>query len=281
MKKEALFPVAAIGGGAVAFVLRLLQNRTGFEPDTGLPILGDPLRIAVPALLVVLALALLMLSRHLPDEVEQPPAFPQAFSTSSAGLLTLTVAGVFLMAASGLLDLLTGLGLSTGTVDAGYALTNAGFVSLSTPRESMLMGLTAIIPAVCLFPAAAACRRREGTGKPFSGTLLLAPPVCLVVRLVLVYRVDSIAPTLVSYYIELLALVLMTMGFYRLSSFAFQAGRTRRFALYSGGAVVLCVAAAADGLGLSAILLCIGGALTLLGFLLQRLANVSTPTAET
>ena len=35
MKKQMLLPLLAAVGGAAAFVLRLLQNRTGFEPDTG------------------------------------------------------------------------------------------------------------------------------------------------------------------------------------------------------------------------------------------------------
>lgn len=282
MKKEFLLPAAAVGGGAAVLVLRLLQNRTGFEPDTGLPIAGNPLHIAIPVLLAVLAVVLVLLCRRLPSETEEPPAFPQAFSTPGTGLLTLTVTGVFLMAASGVLDLLTGLGFGLPAADADYALTASGLLALSgvTPRESLLMGLTALVSAVCLFPAAAACRSREGTSKSCSGTLLLAPPVCLVVRLVLVYRTDSINPTLASYYMELLALVLMTMGLYRLSSFAFKAGRTRRFAFYSSAAAALCIAAPADGLGLSSLLLCAGGGLTLLGFLLQRLSQLSTPAAE-
>ena len=70
--------------------------------------------------------------------------------------------------------------------------------------------------------------------------MLLVPVVCPVIRLVLVYRVDSIDPVLSDYYLELLALVFLTLGFYRLSSFAFGAGRTDRFALYAGLAVVLC-----------------------------------------
>ena len=102
----------------------------------------------------------------------------------------------------------------------------------------------------------------------------MAPPVALVVRLVLTYRLDSINPALEAYYVELLGLVFLTLGFYRLSSFAFGAGRTRRFALYTGAAVVLSLAALTDGAaGISSTLLYLGGALTLLGFLLLRLCR--------
>lgn len=45
------------------------------------------------------------------------------------------------------------------------------------------------------------------------GSLLLVPVVCFVIRLVLVYRVDSINPVLSDYYLELLALVFLTLGF--------------------------------------------------------------------
>ena len=89
----------------------------------------------------------------------------------------------------------------------------------------------------------------------------------------MVYRLDSVNPSLQQYYVTLLALVFLTLGFYRLSSFAFQAGRTRNFSLYTGLAVVCSLAALADGgYYLSSLVLYLGGALTLLGFL-SLLAN--------
>ena len=41
MKKYAVYPLLALAGGAAAFVLRLAQNRTGFEAATGLPVAGN------------------------------------------------------------------------------------------------------------------------------------------------------------------------------------------------------------------------------------------------
>ena len=41
MKKPLLLPFIALVGGAAAAVLRLLQNTTGFEEGTGLPIPGN------------------------------------------------------------------------------------------------------------------------------------------------------------------------------------------------------------------------------------------------
>ena len=124
--------------------------------------------------------------------------------------------------------------------------------------------------------AVPACRIRPegGARKPFQSPLLLVPVCCLVVRLVLVYRQDSANPVLAAYWVELLALVLAILALYRLAAFAYGVGRTRRFVLYAVPAVVLCLASLADGGSLSSILFNGGTALTLTGFLLQRLANL-------
>ena len=269
MRRYAVFPVLALGGGCAAFVLRLLQWRVGFEPDTGLPVPGAPFGAAT-ALLTVLVLVLSgLLSRRLPKETEGTPLFPQGFSTAEAGLLTLAVAGVFLMAVSGLADMAAGLGVQ--------GLPGMAALSAVSRREQLILGALTVVSAVCLFPAVAACRLRPNQGaRPFNGTLLLAPVVCLVIRLVLVYRQDSANPVLAAYWVELLALVLVILALYRLSAFSCGAGRTRRFVLYAVPAVTLCLGALADGGALSSLLFNGGAALLLTGFLLQRLSNLPT-----
>ena len=266
MRRYAVFPVLALGGGCAAFVLRLLQWRVGFEPDTGLPVPGAPFGAAT-ALLAVLVMVLSgLLSRRLPKESEGTPLFPQGFSTPEAGLLTLAVAGVFLMAVSGLADMAAGLGVQ--------GLPGMAALSAVSRREQLILGVLTAVSAVCLFPAVAACRLRpDGMARPFSGTLL-APVVCLVVRLVLVYRQDSANPVLAAYWVELLALVLVILALYRLSAFSCGAGRTRRFVLYAVPAAALCLGALADGGALSSLLFNAGAALLLTGFLLQRLSNL-------
>lgn len=283
MKKQWMLPLVAVLGGAAAFALRLVQTRTGFESATGLPIPGNAAGTALVILLVALAVLLALLVRRLPKEAEQGPAFPADFATGDAKLLTLPVIGVFLMALSGLADLYEGLGLGSLLDQMSAAAAGSGYAETAVPlaesagfshQLQLLMGLLSILSAAGLFCGLLACRAGDGgTPKPFNGNLLLIPPVALVVRLVLTYRVDSVNPALAAYYVELLALVFLTLGFYRLSSFAFRAGRTRRFALYAGAAVALSIATLADGSRyLSSILLYAGGALALLGFLLLRLA---------
>lgn len=278
MKKEYALPLTAALGGAAACVLRLLQNHTGYEADTGLPIPGNFAALALAALLAGLAAALALTARFLPSEEDPGPVLPRDFSTENAGLLTLPMGGVFLLALSGLSDLAEGLRLlPEGRVSsrhAIYGILRAGGLGF-TPQGQLLMGGLTLAAAVSLFPVLAGCRRREGGPRhkaPSAITLL--PVAALVVRLVLTYRVDSVNPSLTMYYVELLALVFMTLGFYRLSSFAFQAGRTRRFGLYAAASLVLCAASLADGSAyLSTLLLYAGGALTLTGFLLLRIAD--------
>ena len=54
MSKQYALPLAAVLGGAAAFVLRLLQNQTGFEPETGLPIPGNLAGMSLVVLLLSL-----------------------------------------------------------------------------------------------------------------------------------------------------------------------------------------------------------------------------------
>ncbi len=282
MKKQLLLPLAAAAGGIAALSLRLLQNKTGFEAATGLPVPGNTPGLALAALLVILAAVLFFLSRLLPAETENGPFFPENFRTESAGLVTLPILGIFLMAAAGALDIAAGMSLvtaleSVGGQDGPALIWFAGNVAAGltlTPKARVLAGALVLISAVSLFPAAACCRRRAGVRpRTVSPACLLVSPVCLVARLVLAYRVDSVNPALQAYYVEILALTFMTLAFYRLSSFAYHAARTRRFALYAGAAVALCLAALADAESLSALLLYGGGAVTLLGFLLLWLTQ--------
>lgn len=284
MKKQLMIPLLAAPWGAAAFLLRLWQNRTGFEPDTGLPIPGAPAGMVLLAALLVWAVCLGVLVFRLPQE--GPPALPRDFPLPDARLLALPVAGVLLMALSGLADLYEGLGMgnllarlqSSADPYGAAVLPEAGLDS----RPQLLLGGLALVSAGAAFSAMAACRgeRRDQETYP-AAVLLLVPPVALVVRLVLIYRLDSVNPALGAYYVELLALVFLTLAFYRLSSFAFQAGRTRRFALYAGAAIVLSLAALADGgPHLSSPLLYGGCSLYLLGVLALRLSGPVVPVPE-
>ena len=122
MNQRFALPLTAALGGAAAWVLRLLQNHTGFETDTGLPIPGNLAALALAVLLIGLALALALTARLLPAEEEPGPVLPRDFSTENTGLLTIPMCGVFLLILSGLSDLTESLAvLPEGLVSIGYS----------------------------------------------------------------------------------------------------------------------------------------------------------------
>lgn len=286
MKKPLLLPFIALVGGAAAAVLRLLQNTTGFEEGTGLPIPGNLPATALVILLVLLAAVLILLVRRLPQKAA--PAFPADFTARDPRLLFVPMAGLFLMGISGVLDLVAGLGLTETLIQSAVSaadpsgMTSVVVISSSDGYSSqahLILGVLDLLAAAGLFFAVRACGTKHRHSRlRFNGTWLLAPVLAMAVRLVLAYRVDSVNPALEAYYVELLALVFLNLAFYRFSSFSFDAGRTRRFALYACCAVVLCLAAFCDSSSLSARLLEIGAGLCVLGFLLLHLTAASAPS---
>lgn len=286
MKKPHLLPCIALVGGAAAAVLRLFQNATGFEEETGLPISGNLPGTALVILLVLLAVILTLLVRRLPEN--KAPSFPADFTARDSRLLFLPMAGLFLMGLSGVLDLIAGLGLTEtllqGVVSAADPSGMTSVVAISSsdgysPQAHLILGVLDLVSAAGLFFAVRACGIKQRHNRlRFNGTWLLAPVLAMAVRLVLAYRVDSVNPALEAYYVELLALVFLNLAFYRFSSFSFGSGQTRRFALYTCCAVVLCMAAFCDSCSISARFLEIGGGLCVLGFLLLHLT--AAPTSE-
>lgn len=283
MKKELSIPLLSAAGGAAALPLRLWQNRTGYDPVTGLPLSGAPAGRVLAAVLLVLAAVLILLCLRLPKEGDPGPALPGDFPRTTPLLTTLQAAGALLIALSGLVDLLEGMGSGNLLARIQAAADPLSSVPLSgsifsSSQAQLLMGILALLSGAAVLLAAASCRRQEPCQ---AAPLLLVPPVFLVTRLVLAYRTNSVDPTLSAYCVELLALTFLTLGFYRLSSFAFQAGRTRRFALYAAPAVTLSLAALADSSPhLSSFLLYAGGALVLLAFLTARLLSPAVPAPE-
>lgn len=267
MKASFAVPCAAAVGGAGAFALRLWQNQTCFEPDTGLPIPGAPAGMVLLGFFAVMAALFSLLAWRLPKDAAR---FPAAFRANASTALTLPVMGIFLIGISGAMDIAGGLGLLQPLLEGG------GMASVSPfpPQVSIILGGLSLISAVGLFSCALDCRpTRSSRSSGSSGRWLLPPVVMLVVHLVLSYRVYSIDPALSAYYVRILAQVFLTLGFYRLSSFAFQSGSSRRLCLYACGGVMFALSAFADSLtNLSAAALYLGGALTLLGFLYLRLA---------
>ena len=223
--KQTHIPLTALLGGAVAFVLRLLQNRTGFEADTGLPVPGNPFAVALPVFLALTAVSLLAMA--LKQRGTAAPVFPRDFSTDEPRRLTLAIAGSLLVALSGAADIFEGL--TGGNLIAQFRAAadpyglSAAAERLFAPRPQLILGLLGLLAGAALLVSVIACRIKENA-PAYNAAFLLAPPVVLVVRLVLTYREDSVNPALGAYYVGLLALVFLTLAFYRFSAFAFEGG---------------------------------------------------------
>lgn len=265
MKKYQLFPLLSLVGGVCGAALRFLQNRSGFEPDTGLPIPGDPYAFLLPGVLLLVAALTLLLCLRLPRESESE-LFADAFSARSTFAATAAVAGIFLWCLSGAAGVLMNRSAQyTATADGLYYP-----VSTTVQRADFLLAGALVIAALCIFPAAAVRRFRNLSSM---GNLLLIPVVYLVLQLTLSFREISINASQQAYYVELLAMVFLTLSLFRLSSFAFHDGKDRHFALYSVMATVLCITALADVSTLQDRLFYAGGACLTIGFLLLRLTT--------
>lgn len=250
--------------GAAGMSLRLLQNMTGFEPGTGLPIPGSIPGILLPVLLALSAVILFRMNSKLPKGPVEVPLSRLLNWNDKEGLFAI-LAGGCVMALSGVLEIANAFGRTATAVSAdGMEIVT---VSAGTGRSGVVMGLLAVVAGICLLAGMAICRKTPDT----EPQILLAVPVLLLARLIFAYRLYSVDPVLANYYLELLGLMLLILASYRLSGFAVQAGEPRMFGFYADLTAILAVTLLADGH--SAALLPLGGAAALEGF--QRAMRMS------
>ena len=211
--------------GAAGMSLRLLQNMTGFEPGTGLPIPGSIPGILLPVLLALSAVILFRMNSKLPKGPVEVPLSRLLNWNDKEGLFAI-LAGGCVMALSGVLEIANAFGRTATAVSAdGMEIVT---VSAGTGRSGVVMGLLAVVAGICLLAGMAICRKTPDT----EPQILLAVPVLLLARLIFAYRLYSVDPVLANYYLELLGLMLLILASYRLSGFAVQAGGPRMFGFY-------------------------------------------------
>ena len=214
--------------GAAGMSLRLLQNMTGFEPGTGLPIPGSIPGILLPVLLALSAVILFRMNSKLPKGPVEVPLSRLLNWNDKEGLFGI-LAGGCVMAFSGVLEIANAFGRTVTAVSAdGMEIVT---VSAGTGRSGVVMGLLAVVAGICLLAGVAICRKTPDT----EPQILLAVPVLLLARLIFAYRLYSVDPVLANYYLELLGLMLLILASYRLSGFAVQAGGPRTFGFYADG----------------------------------------------
>ena len=264
-----IFPIYAVTGGCAAFILRIIQNHAGFEPDTGLPVSGV-FTWALPVLLAAYAVGLMIFSfyqtggyikRNAVENTGKNPgdnymiAFP--FRANRAWTPYVIAAGGGLMILAGLIDLAESVGIAPHSDAAALLLREIGLGAGTLLPVSGVLTLSAGVVWILFAAAGKSPELADRYGGADAGNdqngadtenitekrtprreLILIPPVAMVVRLVSAYRLDSINPVMERYWIELLALSFLTLACYSLSGFAFQSGNLRRFVLYAGCGVI-------------------------------------------
>lgn len=223
--------------GAICFALRFMQQKTGFEAETGLARSGNLYAILLPILLLAFAAVLIFAIRPTPFAViaaKRP--FGDLFSMEEkTGAKAFAVCGILAMMAAGALEVFEAVSITRDTL-------------------SLVAGAFLVVAGVCLFLTVKAL----GGGEEGDGTYLLAAVCCAVVQLVASYRVYAIDPVLQGYYVELLALTAHVLAFYALAGFYFSGRGFGRFCFFTLAALVLTLTSLADRHALSELLAFLG-----------------------
>lgn len=234
MKHTGALPLVTAAGGAAAFSLRLAQMRTGFSPETGLPVAGALHGRLLIALILAFSVLLALLVQPLPSRRPEPRPLEDVFS--APGAAPLLYAGAALLA-------LAGAAWGFSILRGGVVIPGSG----AARWIALLSGGVMLAAGICLLPAvSAACGGRRAGKSRVPPALFLPAPAAAVFHLVLVYRLRSSAPGLSAYAVELLAVCFAAAALCRLAGFAFDDGCVRTFAFLAGETVLFCAAALAN-----------------------------------
>lgn len=229
----ALFAVPAV-------LLRVIQNRTGFE-ETGLAVPLNVPGLLLIVLFVAAAAYFTVAARALPGRRANAASLEKAFRLEgNMPGVACAVSGSFLLL------------LAAAAVVLGRG-------SLKT----LLLAPLAAVSALCLLYAVFALYR----GGEVRGVALLVPVCALVVYLIFLYRADAADPVLARIYVEILAASALSFSALELAAFAFRNGSPRLWFPLASVTAILCLAAAADGGSPARLAFFIGSALVELGFL--------------
>ncbi|MBR3561538.1 MAG: hypothetical protein IKN81_08440 [Oscillospiraceae bacterium] len=225
--------------GAASTLLRVWQNRTGFE-ETGLAVRGNLPGLLLCAALALAAVCFVLTSRGLPTQRDVAGGLADCFRFRRMIAVTCAVAGTFL-------------------TFAGAASTVLGYARIN----NLLLAVFAIAAAASMLYATFALYRG---GEPQS-LAMLVPVCCLAVYLVALYRADAADPVLMHTYVELLATVGLTFTALERAAFSYRNGAPRIYLPASAMTVILSLAAAVDCRSVTSVLLFSGCAMIELGFL--------------
>lgn len=217
MQKRNLPVAIALVGGAIGLFLRRWQLTTGFEPDTGLAIPGDPACTALLALSALVALVLLALIYPQKGSRDYDVAFD---ARSNELYMVCTVLAAFLLLGSGVMELLD---FPMAYAQAREAEANGVWLAVALPPMRVLSSL---VGAGCTLLIGRNLYKGLGQGKESLTGLGLC--LLLSVWLVTVYQRRAIDPVTQNYLYEVLCVVFALMGIYYFSGWSFQNGKLRR-----------------------------------------------------
>ena len=227
--------------GLLLFCLRLAQDRTGFDPETGLSVPNVPGKV-LAACLILCAVLEAALCLRLPKE---KGSYAGQFAPPE-GETPLLALGSLLLAAGGLL---TGVPALLSRDLAGAA---AGALALASGGGFLLLA------------------RKVRAGEAPSLTPVLPSLFFGVAFVLTVYLPAGSDPVLARFYIPVLASAMTAYAFSQLAGFLKKEGQSRSFVFTADLAVLLCLTAIADGGSLGQRVLFAGCAVVFSVFLLLR-----------
>lgn len=215
--------VAAILG-VIAAVLRIIELKTVFEPETGLAMRGQPITISLILLSAVSVAVFIILSLRL-RKMEAPATYSSALECkSSLALIASTLAA---------------LGFAIGSV-----LYFTGGARGPAELILMLCGLLAAISAFLL--SRNVFFRRDNPGNAIFSTIIV---IFICLWMVLEYKMRSADPVILHYVYDFLALCSAAIALYYKAGFAFDRPRPSRTILFSMIACYFCIVATPGGSG--------------------------------
>lgn len=224
--------------GIVLLLLRLVQNRSGFDPETGLAIRSLPGTIALLILAACAVVEFLLSRRNHKEKTE----FGAQFAPPEKELLA-AVLGSLLLAAGGVLLALQGF--QGGDIAAGAA----GLLAMAGGAGVLLLN------------------RRARAGSELSVLTLIPAMLFAVFYVLAIYLPLEDDPVFMRYYLPVLTAAIIAYTFSELAGFLRKESSPRGFIFAGDLAVMLCLMSIADG-NLARVLLFAGCALIISVYLL-------------
>jgi hypothetical protein len=240
-QKAVLLPVIAVVGGLVGLFVRQAYLNTDFDPGTGLYTGPTASAYGMWVVLILVLAALVVLTRG--EHRVFQDQYTAAFALDHQATLIGNLAGVFLFAAAGVLNI---YGYISAPV---YLMTGQKEVSI----VRALLGFLCLMSAVSIFLIA----KRLRAGQPVVGLLPVIPGFTSCIWVMSNYQIWAQEPVLQGYLFYLLAVLLSMVACYFLASFAFGKGQVALTLVLCLLSASLCIMVLGDGLNLYDSVLCL------------------------